>query len=236
MYPPVLPIYFFRVVYCRNETLSVQFAHALETLLNRCVDMAALVQGTCEQVTEAVISRKPEIAQSVIDNEQQIDAEEVQIERAAINLLAEHQPTAQDLRTVFAIVKINSDLERIGDCAYNIALMVPDFAQAGQEIPVELAGMARSTLKQLRDTTRCLGLNDPSLADAICRGDDLIDALYHQIYNDLQTQMAAHANRIPADLSMIMVAKNFERIADHCTNIAEEIVFLVRGQIIRHVH
>jgi phosphate transport system protein len=219
-----------------NIKLSVQFAHALDTLLNRCVDMAALVQGTCEQVTEAVITRKPEMAQSVMDNEQQIDAEEVQIERAAINLLAEYQPSAQDLRTVFAIVKINSDLERIGDCAYNIALMTSDIAQSSQELPVELSGMARATLKQLRDTTRCLGLSDPSLADAICQGDDLIDALYHQIYNNLQTQMAAHANRIPIDLSLIMVAKNFERIADHCTNIAEEIVFLVRGQIIRHVH
>ncbi len=216
--------------------MSVQFAHALEGLLNRCVDMAALVQGTCEQVTDAVILRQSGIAQVVIDTEEQIDAEEVQIERAAINLLAEHQPTAQDLRTVFAIVKINSDLERIGDCAYNIAQMVPAFAPATQEIPVELASMARSTLKQLRDTTRCLGLNDPALADEICKGDDLIDALYHHIYNDLQSQMAANASRVPADLSMIMVAKNFERIADHCTNIAEEIVFLVRGQIIRHVH
>ncbi|MCL5946367.1 MAG: phosphate signaling complex protein PhoU [Planctomycetes bacterium] len=216
--------------------MSIQFVEALELLHHRCVDMAALVQGTVEQVTEAVIQCRPELVQGVRDNEEQIDAEEVKIERAAIDMLSEHQPTASDIRTVFAIVKINSDLERIGDCAYNIAQMVPSFSTNAAKIPHELKTMAESTLKQIDDTTKCLGLSDSALAAAVCRGDDVIDALYHQIYQDLQAGMVADTQNVPADLAMIMIAKNLERIADHCTNIAEEVVFLVRGQIIRHEH
>jgi len=219
-----------------EQSVSIQFVEALELLHHRCVDMAALVQGAVEQVTQAVIHCRPDIAQGVRDTEDQIDAEEVKIERAAINMLSEHQPTASDLRTVFAIVKINSDLERIGDCAYNIAQMVPSFSATVSQIPHELRTMAESTLKQVDDTTKCLGLSDPALAAEVCRGDDVIDALYHQIYQDLQAGMVADTQNVPADLAMIMIAKNFERIADHCTNIAEEVVFLVRGQIIRHVH
>ncbi len=216
--------------------MSVHFIEQLEQLHRRCLDMAALVQGAVEQASEAVLARRPEIAQVVLDNEAQIDAEEVKIERAAIDLLAQHQPMASDLRSVFAIVKINSDLERIGDCAFNIAQMVSSFANLPGEAPRDLRMMADATLKQLRNTTRCLGLRDPGLAGDICRGDDAIDALYHQIYQDLQSGMAADTQRIPEDLTLIMVAKNLERIADHCTNIAEEVVFLVRGQIIRHEH
>ena len=216
--------------------MSIRFVEKLEQLHNRCVNMAALVQGAVEQATQAVLSRRPEVANAVLDNEAQIDAEEVEIERAAIDLLAIHQPTPTDLRPVFAIVKINSDLERIGDCAYNIAQMVPSFAGRAGELPPDLKNMVEATLKQVSDTTRCLGINDFSLANEVCRGDDLVDALYHQLYQDLQAGMVADTQRVPADLALIMVAKNLERIADHCTNIAEEVVFLVRGQIIRHVH
>ena len=217
--------------------MSIQFVEQLEQLKRRCIDMAALVQGTVEQAGEAVLARRPERASAVLDNEAQIDAEEVKIERAAIDMLARHQPTAEDLHTVFAIVKINSDLERIGDCAYNIAQMASSFAQSSEEMPGGLLrSMVEATLQQLHDTTRCVGLSDPNLADQVCRGDDVIDALYHQIYQDMQAGMAADTHRIPEDLALIMVAKNLERIADHCTNIAEEVVFLVRGRIIRHEH
>ena len=91
-------------------------------------------------------------------------------------------------------------------------------------------------MRQVHDTTRCLGAYDSDLAGAICQGDDVIDALYHQIYQDLQAAMITDTTRVPVNLAMIMAAKNYERIADHCTNIAEEVVYLVRGQMIRHVH
>lgn len=198
--------------------------------------MAALVQAAVEQSSQALLTASVETARVVMDNEGQIDAEEVEIERAAINLLARHQPAATDLRTVFAIVKINSDLERIGDCAFNIAQMIAPLAAAPVELPHDLRIMAETTLKQVGDTTRCLANRDPVLANQVCRGDDVVDALYHQIYQDMQTGMAQNKDRVASDLAFIMVAKNLERIADHCTNIAEEVVFLVRGQIIRHTH
>ena len=216
--------------------MSIHFIEPLEQLHRRCLNMAALVQGAVEQITQALHSRRPELAREVMDNEQQIDAQEVEIELAAINLLAKHQPDPTDLRTVFAIVKINSDLERIGDCAFNIAQMVGTIADVAGAIPEDLKTMAEAATRQVHDTTRCLGTYDSDLAGAVCQGDDVIDALYHQIYQDLQTAMIADTTRVPVNLAMIMAAKNYERIADHCTNIAEEVVYLVRGQMIRHVH
>ncbi len=217
--------------------MSIQFVEQLEQLKRRCIDMAALVQGAVEQASEAILARRPELASAVLDNEARIDAEEVKIERAAIDMLARHQPAAEDVHTVFAIVKINSDLERIGDCAYNIAQLAASFRASAGEMPQGLLRtMVGATLQQLHDTTRCVGLSDPNLAAQVCRGDDVIDALYHQIYQDMQAGMVADTHRIPEDLALIMVAKNLERIADHCTNVAEEVVFLVGGRIIRHEH
>lgn len=216
--------------------MSIHFIEPLEQLHRRCLNMAALVQGAVEQVTQALLARRPEMAREVMDNEQQIDAQEVEIELAAINLLAKHQPDPTDLRTVFAIVKINSDLERIGDCAFNIAQMIGAIADAAGVVPEDLKTMSEAAMRQVHDTTRCLATYDSDLAGAICQGDDVIDALYHQIYQDLQATMITDTTRVPVNLAMIMAAKNYERIADHCTNIAEEVVYLVRGQMIRHVH
>ncbi len=216
--------------------MSAHFVELLEHLHRRCVDMSALVEAAVDQAADALVNRDAALAATVLENEAKIDAEEVEIERASINLCARHQPAATDLRTVFAVVKINSDLERIGDCAANIAQLVGPFAAAGSETPHDIRVLADSARQQVRDTTRCLAARDVAVAEQVCRNDDVVDALYHQAYQDLQAGMVANTGQVPADLALIMAAKYFERIGDHCTNIAEEIIYLVRGEIVRHVH
>ena len=184
----------------------------------------------------AAAARDLAAAQEVFREEEQIDAEEVQIEREAINLLALHQPAGSDLRTVFAIVKVNADLERIADCAVNIAQQVGSLAADGVELARDVRIMAEAVLKQLDETLRALESKDATVAEQVVRSDDLLDALYNQLLQELQTEMAADASKVRGHLAMIMMARNFERIGDHCTNIAEDVLYRMMGKIVRHTH
>ena len=216
--------------------MSAHFAELLEQLHRRCLGMGAMVQATVRMALDAMQSRNAQASQAVFESEQHIDAEEVEIERQAINLLALHQPAASDLRTLFAIVKINGDLERIADCAVNIAQQVPPFVHSGVDAPRDLRVMADSLSKQLDDTMRALANKDTTLAEQVTRSDDLIDALYNQVLQDLQAAMIAQPTGIPGYLALILIARNLERMGDHCTNISEDILYRMRGRIVRHTH
>lgn len=218
----------------------------LEALHRRCLNMAGMAQSAVRFAAEAVIRSDPDFARKVIELEDLIDAEEVAIERAALSLFALYSPAASDLRNVFAIVKVNIDLERIGDCATNIAQQVTRLTPSHEPIARNLRLIAESAVKQIDDTVRCLTAKDPDLARHITRNDDVIDALYNQILQELQTvspittlppaSAAANPRVSPSDLAAILIGKNFERIGDHCNNIAEDVIFLMKGQIVRHIH
>ncbi len=212
------------------------FDKLLEDLQGRCLGMAGMVQLSVAMAADALIKLDPVTAKKVLDGEQKIDDEDVEIERQAINLMILHHPAAADFRAVFGIVKINANLERIGDCAVNVAQQVPRILQAGVDVPRDARLLAEAALKQVQDTVKCLSTKDPKLADEICRADDVVDALNSQIMQDLSFQMEEEAGSVPGNLGLIMVAKNFERIGDHCNNIAEDVVYLMHGEIIRHAH
>ena len=219
--------------------MTTHFIELMEDLQRRCIRMAGLAHQAVGNAATAVKTLDLTLAQAVHEGEKAIDAEEVEIERQAINLLLLHHPAATDFRTVFGIVKINADLERIGDCAVNVAQQVGRLAQLGVEssnVPWDVRAIAEATLKQVEDTVRCIASRDSGLADRIRKADDLVDALNSQIMQELQAGMQQDSTTVPADLAMIMIAKNFERIGDHCVNIAEDVVFLMRGQIVRHAH
>jgi phosphate transport system protein len=225
------------------------FDKLLEQLAGRNLGMAGMVQQAVAIAVEAVLKLDVAAAKKVLQGETLIDAEDVEVERQAISLMLLHHPAAQDFRVVFGIIKINADLERIGDCAVNIAQQVPAIhfgmaremldspdADARPEVPRDMRLLAEATLKQVQDTVRCLSTREPSLAEEICRADDVVDALNSQIMRDLSVEMEEKRESVPANLGLILAAKNFERIGDHCTNIAEDIVYLTRGDIVRHAH
>ena len=203
----------------------------------RLARMSATVQQIVEQSVESVFTANPRLAQQAMDVDRKIDDEEVKVEKAAINLLALHQPAASDLRLVTTVIKVNSDLERIGDCAVNIAQRVLPLARQGSyNPPNDLKLMGNSVVATLRDTIKAFNLADVEMARQVLRSDDVVDALYHQIVQDRLAGMESDGSRANTDLSNIMIAKNLERIADHCTNIAEDVIYIQSGRIIRHLH
>ncbi len=214
--------------------MSAHFTELLEGLRRRCLGMGSMVQGVVRDAIAGVGAKNPQGAKEVFAAEGRIDAEEVEIERQAINLLALHQPAAGDLRMIFAVVKINSDLERIADCAVNLAQQIAPYAASGVEAPADLRLMGESVIKQLDDTLRALELQSPDLAEQVARGDDLLDALYNQLMQELQATMIADAAKVPGCLALLIMARNYERMGDHCTNIAEDILYRMKGRIVRH--
>jgi len=218
--------------------VSHRFTDLLDELKSRLSRMGALVQQSVEHSVEALIALDTKLAQQVIESDQKIDEEEVKVEKGAIDLLALHQPAAGDLRLITTIIKANSDFERIADCAVNIAQRVlPLSRHEGYEVPGDLKLMANSVISTLRDTIKAFNLSDEAVARHVLRGDDVVDALYHQIVQDTLTQMEGEQSAdADVNLANIMIAKNLERIGDHCTNIAEDVIFVRLGRIVRHLH
>ncbi len=217
--------------------MSRHLQDLLDELKGRLARMSATVQQLVEQAVEAIATTDLRLAQQVVNDDNKVDDEEVKIEKAAIDLLALHQPAAGDLRFITTVIKVNSDMERIADCASNAAQRVLPLGRAGRYIaPADLNLMGNTVVATLRDTIKALNLGDAELARQVLRSDDVVDALYHQILQDMLAKMEAGGNNANTDLSNIMIAKNLERIADHCTNIAEDVIYIQSGHIIRHLH
>jgi phosphate transport system protein len=217
--------------------MSRHLSELLDDLKGRVARMSAMVQALVEQSVEAVYTVDPKLAQQAILMDEKIDEEEVRVEKAAIDLLALHQPAAGDLRLITTIIKVNSDLERIADCAVNAAQRVVPLAREGSyEPPRDLKLIGNSVVSILRDAIRAFNLNDAELARHVLRNDDVVDALYHQIVQDQLSELEQDGHGASTELSNIMIAKNLERIADHCTNIAEDVIYVHTGRIVRHLH
>jgi phosphate transport system protein len=215
--------------------MSHHFLDLLDDLKARLARMTLDVQQIVEQACDSVVNADAKLAEEVIKGDEQIDDEEVAVEKSAIDLLALHQPAAGDLRLITTVIRVNSDFERIADCAVGMARHVPSLVQGGKyTAPNDLRLMANTVVGVLRDTVKAFNLGDESIAKQVLRGDDLVDALYHQIVQDMLNTLEADPHRASRDLSNIMIAKNLERIGDHCTNIAEDIVYVHSGRIVRH--
>jgi phosphate transport system protein len=208
----------------------------LDELRDRVARLTALVQQAAEMSVQCVLNADSSLAQKVLELDGRIDEEEVNIEKQAIDLLALYQPAASDLRLITIIIKANSDFERIADCAVNASQRVAPLVRGGYHAPADLRMMTNSVLATLRDTIKAFNLSDESLARHVLRGDDVVDALYHQIVQDMLSRLEAGGGDANVELSNIMIAKNFERMADHCTNIAEDVIYAHTGRIIRHLH
>jgi len=202
----------------------LKLAAVVEDSLNRCV--RALCDGTSELVDE------------VRREERAIDRWEVQIERDCLKVLALHQPVASDLRRVAVVLKINGDLERIGDLSEHIAKRLQKLAADDPRafpIPPQLELMATEALGQVHQSLDALTKNDGELARSVIVGDRRIDRLYRSVLKDLKQEIRRDPERLNTWLRLINTARNLERVADHATNIAESVVYLKEGEIVRHV-
>lgn len=174
-------------------------------------------------------------AKSVIEYDQVIDQHEVDIEEECLKILALYHPVAMDLRGVVAMLKMNNDLERIGDLCKNIAEYVIEIAKGPRvEIPADFAAMFSETQRMVRGSLDSLVNGDLELARQVCEDDDIVDDLNVQIITDIRDRLHQHPERMDSLLFLISVSRSLERIADYATNIAEDVAYTVSGAIVRH--
>lgn len=204
----------------------------LEKLLLR---LGSQVEQAMKEVMAALVERNPDLARQVIQRDREIDIREVELEEECLKVLALHQPVATDLRFVAACIKIDNDLERIGDLVCNIAersISLSDMAPV--RLSQKLRQMMELGMDMLRDSLSAFVREDPSLARAVCKRDDTVDELNREVIRELLSEMYGDPTFIAQAVELISVSKALERVADHTTNIAEDVVYLVEGQIIRH--
>lgn len=219
----------------------IHFQQQLATLKDKLLAMAALAQQSLELSVEAFLTRDAALCDHVLDIEQAINAAERDVDEMAYELFAKEQPMAIDLRFLMAVLRINGDLERIGDQAANTvkqcrALMeVEPNGPNPEDLPGDIAGMGAIARKMIRTALRALLDADPVRAEQVLTMDDEIDRLNRESQQALLDAMQHHPERTDQALNSIIVCRNLERSADHATNIAEDVIFWVRGADVRHI-
>ncbi len=197
---------------------------------------AELVEEMVRAASRGLHDRRLGAAGEVLSNETAINRSEVSIEEQCLDLLATHQPVAVDLRRVAAILKMNADLERIGDLALNLAERAESLIEFPQvPIPEMLEVMVECAIAMLRDARQAFVEMDLDLASDVCRRDDEVDAMNEQLIKGLVKRMADDPVQVPGYLHVFSASRIVERIADHATNIAEDVAYLVNGTISRHL-
>ena len=207
----------------------------IENLKKKLLALSARVEFSVKDATLSIEKCNSELAQKIIDNDINIDNAEVEIEEDCLKILALHQPVAVDLRFIVAVLKINNDLERIGDLAVNIAERAVFLAgQPKVNISIDLVDMANNAQSMLKNSLDALINYDAQLAQRVCASDDIVDEMNRQIYLKVQDAILKKPEQIASLIHLLSASRHLERIADHTTNIAEDVIYMIEGQIIRH--
>jgi phosphate transport system protein len=215
-----------------DRTYEADLAHLRTVVL----EMGGLVEDQIVQAVRALTERDETLARQTIDRDHTVNRIDVEIDELCIKLLALHQPAARDLRLITTALKITTDLERIGDMASHIAERALELAdEAPVKAYVDLPGMADLARDMVHKSLDAFVAEDPALALAVCQADDAIDKHHEQLFRELLSFMMEDPTAISRAMRLLFVSKNLERIGDHATNIAEMVIFLVRGQSIRHM-
>jgi phosphate transport system protein len=213
------------------------FESDLQGLKNRLLNMGALVEERVHGAILALMERNIDSAEAIARGDGEVNGLQIEIDDRCLKLLALQQPMASDLRLITSAMKINADLERIGDQAVNIAENAIKMLAAPPLKPlIDLPRMAEIAERMTRDSLDAFVRRDPALAREVLGRDDEVDGLKDTVFRVLLTYMMADPGTIERALSLILISRNIERIADHATNIAEDVIFLVEGRDVRHRH
>lgn len=215
--------------------MSTHFFGLLDELIRRSLRMASTVEHIVAEACDAAVRMDDKSARAIIEGDADIDREEVAIEAEVLRLMTLFQPMGLTMRKLCTVLKVNNDLERIADCAVNIAERTchlhPDLKE---KIRPGLERIYPIVLRMLHDVLQAYSTGDEAMARNVRSQDEVIDALYGQFVRDVVAHPAQSEETMATCLDLITIAKNLERIADHVTNIAEDVVFLVTGEIVRH--
>jgi phosphate transport system protein len=208
----------------------------LKELHLKILEMGGFVEKQIAAAVSALVERDDELARATIERDHTANRMDVEIDELCLRLLALHQPAARDLRLITTALKITTDLERIGDMAVNLCERAVELNQVAQLKPfIDIPRMADIAQTMLRESLNAFVQEDVDLALKVCRDDDEIDALTDQLFRELLSYMIEDQKTITRAIRLLFIAKYLERIADHATNIAEMVVFMVKGKSIRHL-
>jgi phosphate transport system protein len=215
--------------------MSKHLERDLDDLQRDILSMAAAVEGAIHKAIRALQGREVKLALEVIAGDSEIDQEENQVEEECLKMLALHQPVAIDLRRITAALKINTDLERMADLAEDIAERAVQLARPPHiPIPDDLQRMTDLTTSMVRQSLDSFVTLDAKLARWVCRLDDEVDRYNREIIEEVVRTMQEAPELVPSGLSLFSATRHLERIADHATNVAEDVIYLVEGEIVRH--
>jgi phosphate transport system protein len=211
------------------------FREELEALQGRLLEMGGLAEERVRMAVQGLSARDTPLIEKVLRGDEPVNALHIEVDDRCIRLLALHQPMATDLRAVVAAVKINTDLERVGDLAVNIAEAVRRYLQHPpvKEL-IDIPRMADIAQRMLRDALDAYVRRDTTLARSVLNEDDTLDALKTQVFRELLTYMLQDPATIEPALDLILVSRHLERIGDHATNVAEDVIFMVSARDVRH--
>ena len=218
-----------------EELPLIHFREELDEMQRRLLEMAGLVESAIHQSVDALVQRDEQSAKEVLWKEALINQKDIEIDEYATRLLALYQPMARDMRFLTAVIKINGDLERIGDQASNIAQRTQALREAPQiSLPIDIPDMGEKVGVMIRCAIQSLLEADARLAEHVLEMDDEIDDMNRDVQAELIEVMQQHPVVSSQALNAILISRNLERAADHATNIAEDVIFWIRGSDVRH--
>ncbi len=211
------------------------FHNELVRLKKELFSLSAMVEEALHLAVRAVMERNQDYANQVVASDVAVDQKEVEIEEECLKILALYQPVAADLRYIIVALKMNNDLERIGDLAVNIAHRASSLIKLPKtQAHFDFSEMSKCVQLMLRQAIESLVNSDSALATSVCKSDDQVDEMNRQMHNRIREAIRANLGDLESLTYYMSVSRNLERIADHTTNIAEDVVYLVEGHIIRH--
>lgn len=215
--------------------MSQHFFREVEALKQKLLSLGTLVEDRIAQALDALVKRDAELAQQIIDGDDDIDEMEIEIEEDCLKILALYQPVAVDLRFVVAVLKINNDLESMADKAVNIARRTKSLIELPNiALPPSLSAMAREAKAMVKHCLDAFVQEDATLARRVCADDRAVDRYHRELYKQLQDQLRTHPEDVERLLHVVSVVRHLERIGDLATNVAEDVIYNVEGAIVRH--
>jgi len=215
--------------------MRTRFHQSLDELKEKLLRMGGLAEQAVDRATEAYRKRDVALCQLVLDAERSINIMEREIDELALDLLAMQQPMAIDLRFIIAVVKINADLERVGDQAVNVVQRVLELSKLPEaELTVDIPRVAEVASRMVRTALEAFIYARPDVAESVLKLDDTLDELNAQTYHSMLAIMQKSSELTPQALNTLLISRNLERVGDHATNIAEDVIFWVRGADVRH--
>jgi phosphate transport system protein len=214
--------------------MDSHFDEELKNVKRDILRLAAMVDDSITKSLDALKKRDTALARSVQEIDRDVDKLEMAIEETCIELIARHQPVGSDLRFLIGVIKMNNDLERMGDHAVNIATTINYLVDQPRMRPIIIWSMARNVKEMIKESVESFMTNDAERAQKVCEHDSVVDEMRNETIRVLLTHMLEEPEKISSAISYILVAKNLERIADLTTNICEDVIYIAQARVIKH--